>query len=134
MQVDALILPTVTGIIPNNPINLEQVRKFKKLQLADPQYYQPGEIDILLGADVTLRLLGRRQIRSSATGPVAQLTKLGWVIGGNTDHKHKSASSTRIHFTTVEDNLEKQLQRFWEWEEPPAGRLHNLNPEQQKVM
>ena len=57
--------------IPSSPIKHEKMIKFRNLQLADPEYQQPGEIDILLGADVTLRLLKKRQIRSTANGPVA---------------------------------------------------------------
>ena len=81
MQVIALVVLRVTVCIPSSPIKHEKIRKFRNLQLADTEYQQPWEIDILLGADVTLRLLKKRLIRSTANGPVAQLTDLGWVIG-----------------------------------------------------
>jgi len=53
-----------------------------KLQLADPEYYKPSAIDVILGADV-YSYLQQDGFRRERLGPVAHRTILGWVLTGS---------------------------------------------------
>ncbi|ODM87560.1 DNA damage-inducible protein 1 [Orchesella cincta] len=53
VDIEALILPKVTGTLPRVPSN----------------YHQPGEIDILLGADVVASSCGKEDAKVPATPP-----------------------------------------------------------------
>lgn len=53
-----------------------------KLPLADPKYNIPGDIDILLGGDVWDEIVMKGLRLSKNGSPVAQRTKLGWILNG----------------------------------------------------
>lgn len=87
------------------------------IQLADPQFLESKQIDILIGADIFWDLLGEGKIRLSV-GPYLQNTKLGWIVSGpilNTRY------STQIQ-CNFSNSLESQLKMFWELEEVPKVR------------
>ena len=78
----ALILPRLGHLMPTDQIDPKDLGEFMDLDLADPTFFKPGSIDIILGADMYGSLLCNdiRQLPNSA--PVAQNTHLGWVIYG----------------------------------------------------
>lgn len=55
----------------------------KNIQLADPQFNVPSQVQILIGADLFWRLMCVGQIRPSLEGPTIQKTHLGWIIAGD---------------------------------------------------
>ena len=55
------------------------------LQLADPEFLVPLDIDILLGADVYGELIQSEVRKGGHHDPIAQLTHFGWVIFGPTE-------------------------------------------------
>lgn len=60
----------------------EKWNHLSKLQLADPNHNVPGNIDLLLGGDIWDEIV-MKGIRLSKNGsPVAQRTKLGWILNG----------------------------------------------------
>jgi len=84
--------------------------------LADEQFDQTGDIDLLIGADLIYDML--RSVTRTRPGnyPVLQETDLGWTLRGRTP-----ATTTRHDpqptFKLREDNsLEHSLNRFWEVE------------------
>jgi hypothetical protein len=82
IEVEALILPTVTGTLPTYPCNPEDWPHVEELQLADPTFHKPGAVDILLGADITYSVM-RDGIRFGGKNtPIAHNTVFGWVLGG----------------------------------------------------
>lgn len=48
------ILPEITGITPSCKINVAQLALPNHIRLADPEYFEPGFIDLLIGADFFL--------------------------------------------------------------------------------
>ncbi|XP_075152024.1 uncharacterized protein LOC142226053 [Haematobia irritans] len=54
---------------------------FECLQLADPVFYRPSGVGLVLGPDVYARVI-KPQMFSSPGFPLAQLTIFGWVISG----------------------------------------------------
>jgi len=82
--------------------------------LADPQFYYPRSVEILIGAGATLSLFTSGQINlSRANGDLyLQKTRLGWVVAGeNAVRNHPNNSLCSL------TDLEQQIARFWTTEE-----------------
>jgi hypothetical protein len=84
------------------------------LQLADPNYYIPGDIDILFGSDIFWDLLIGGKLTGPAGTPVASRTTLGWLIAGNLS---LPASHVMVHFADC--NLDECLKSYRELESVP---------------
>ena len=89
IPVTALTIQKITSELLLHPvIHHQHWKHIRGLQLVDPQFNQPGRIDILLGIDVCgLVMLDGRRI-----GPTNTLsawnTKFGWVLSGRTRQFH----------------------------------------------
>lgn len=83
MSVELFVLPIITNKLPAHQINTTalNIPNQVKKQLADPQFDQPGTIDMLLGADLFFEVLRGEQLVISEQA-TAHLTALGWIITG----------------------------------------------------
>ncbi len=117
-RVNAIIMPRVTCDLPVSPVNTNGWNHFSDLPLADPNFGQPGRIDILLGVDIFVNVLlqGRRQIGSHC--PVALETEFGWVLGGGIEISNHTAAH---HVVTI--SSDDMLRKFWEVEEHQSSDL-----------
>ena len=52
LPVTALVLNSIAGNIPSQPINIKQLKSRESVALADENFHQPGPVQLLLGADV----------------------------------------------------------------------------------
>ncbi|XP_035227029.1 uncharacterized protein LOC118199315 [Stegodyphus dumicola] len=113
ISVNALIIPKITCDLPHYQVDRYVLTSFKHLWLADTNCFQPGPIDILLGADV----FGEIMLHGRLTVPGHSLTALesifGWVIIGKT----KSVSQTIVSNHASCTNVQLQLEKFWKLEE-----------------
>jgi hypothetical protein len=114
--VEALVLPRVTGTLPRMQCDPSSWDHISGLQLADPNFCEPGNIDILLGADIVALVMtdGRRTGRRNT--PVAENTVFGWVLYGGRASAVKP-QVIRTHVGTCD--TDSILRRFWELEELP---------------
>ena len=90
------------------------------LRLADPNFNEPSEIDIILGAELyeSLRLPGV-ELNGVA---VFTNTVFGYVASGTV--ADNQVSHVAVNFNRAHDN---ELKRYWEIEEVP--RKHKLSPD-----
>ncbi|XP_072377717.1 uncharacterized protein [Diabrotica undecimpunctata] len=92
----------------------------KNIQLSDEQFFEPGEIDMLIGADLFWDLLTEGKIYLGNGLPILQNTKLGWVVSGKSP---VSTSLSRCNFANTIYSEDAQLKRFWELEEVPVNSV-----------
>lgn len=88
------------------------------LQLADPKFFEPGKIDLLLGVQEMAELMLPGVIKGNQNTPMAQQTKIGWVLSGACGLK--SNPEIQCHLATVateEQQLTELLKAFWTLEE-----------------
>lgn len=80
-ETTALILKQITSLLPNERIDVKSIETshFDSLHLADPWFFEPREIDILLGQDILNDLMLGGVILGY---PLAQETHLGWIVSG----------------------------------------------------
>ncbi|XP_048481700.1 uncharacterized protein LOC119691997 [Plutella xylostella] len=102
-----LIMNKLINNLPNTKLTTSNWTHLDNIKLADPDYFTPGPIDLLLGADIYSEIILEGVLKQDSNSPVAQQTKLGWILCGNT--------KTFKCFVTL--NEIEELTRFWESEE-----------------
>ncbi|XP_045773302.1 uncharacterized protein LOC123872805 [Maniola jurtina] len=76
----------------------------------------PGDIDVILGAQLFPHIYLGDKIVSNSTAPAALLTTLGYVLMG--DYTPRDRESNEYSFTALAlEDLEQNLQKFWELEQ-----------------
>jgi hypothetical protein len=101
----------------------------KDITLADEQFNEPGSIDLLLGADLFYEMSRPGRYTYPGNYPVIQETVLGWTLTGKTPIVTKPDNVQHAFIARHDDNLEKNLNRFWEVE--PAD--HSTMTAEQKA-
>ncbi|XP_036347092.1 uncharacterized protein LOC118756434 [Rhagoletis pomonella] len=111
-----LILSRISEPQPECNVNISQWNLLANLQLADPLFFKPQKIDMLLGAEIYVDLLINEQFRLADHLPIFQNTKLGWIVTGRLSAiKHSSLLANKITTTSIA-SLELLLRQFWEIE------------------
>jgi len=118
-----LVVPKITGNIPSKHIsNTGHVPP--GIDLADPLFWSPQKIDILIGAAHFYELICERQAKPTADGPIFQETRLGWVVSGslpvcnrNTEPPDNIACHFTSSHTDINMTVEHMLPFFWRMEE-----------------
>lgn len=82
IPVKAHVLSKLTSVIPSKKVKIQTCRNLLNLKLADPNFYTPNNVDLLLGADVISQILVEGLLKGSSGSPTAQNTRLGWVLSG----------------------------------------------------
>jgi len=103
------VLSNLTSFKPGGRICKGNWKHIRKLQLADPEYYKPSAIDIILGTDVYSYLQRDGFCHGRLGEPVAYCTILGWVLTGTAKSTtHTSGHIGNFHIK-VESDLSKKL-------------------------
>ncbi|XP_049886991.1 uncharacterized protein LOC126381569 [Pectinophora gossypiella] len=134
------VLKEITSNLPKMPIDLQMLNLPKDLQLADPKFYQPAPVEMLIGADLFWDILGNEQQNLGPNYPKLHNSKFGWLISGpvKTQNIHinkntKNIQNNKIHCNhalinnTLQNNMENILTKFWEIEEVPQKPKLNEN-------
>ena len=84
-------------------------------------YGIPGRIDLLLGVETFVEVMGHGRQTGAPGSPIAFETHLGWVLAGGTAPPNP-ASHVAVHHASAltGDDL---IRRFWENGEKPMSNL-----------
>lgn len=128
-HVGAYIVPTLTGNLPKEKIDVSQWTHLRKIKLADRRFNIPSKVDVLLGADFYSRVI-ESGVRKMNGAPTAQRTSFGWIVfGGYSDALcHASVVNTATAGAT-NDQLLGMLTKFWEYDNVPKKRYRTLEEE-----
>ena len=108
----AHILSKVTGVLPSQRLRLPEDFGPQLSDLADPDFYIPGEIDLLIGVEVYEELMmdqKRRQGRLTMTR-----SRLGWVVTGTAPVADDDDPQEAVDPFVGHVLLDKQILTFWE--------------------
>lgn len=115
IDVSCLVIPHVTKKLPNAPINSSEFNIPSHVKLADPSFFRPSEVNILLGADVFWEIVDTGRINLGRNKPLLQESKLGWLVAGPT------GVMPTTHYNSVRCNFSQEvresLAKFWEIED-----------------
>ncbi|KAJ8945298.1 hypothetical protein NQ318_002755 [Aromia moschata] len=114
------VIDTIAGNIPAVNVDVSKLAIPAHINLADPTFFKPNKIDVLIGSDMFWGLLCVGQIPLGPNNPVLQKSKFGWIISGPI---YLKCSSIICNFAQSFDNepaVQKCLVKFWEIEEVPS--------------
>jgi hypothetical protein len=120
------ILPNITGFAPSSKLDISSWKLPKDIKLADEQFYEPGGIDLLIGAEIFYEILQAGRRKRQGDFPVLQETSLGWTISGRTPALIHEPQHT---FMLQRDNSLKQGGRNPHCQPPPpVAKKKGSNP------
>lgn len=134
-DLDAFILPKICSHMPSKFIDHRSWEHISRLNLADPQFFEPGNVDLLLGADVFPRILLNRCLPGAQHEPYAMETVFGWILMGKYTHDSPDRVASTL-FTASSNSgdpclfsLNETLKRFWEVEDIPEQKCSSPDDE-----
>ena len=98
--------------------------------MADPEFGQPGKIDVLLGVEIFVDIMCHGRRRGRPGSPTAIETMFGWVLAGNTGIEGSDMVASHHVSMRTGDDL---LRNFWEVEEKTIANS-SLTPEERTVL
>lgn len=131
VQTEAVVVNNITSHLPNFTLPSSIWTEYAKFDLADPTFWQPGPVDFLLGSDLFSDIWNGSFVTVQEDQPKLFSSIFGYIaIGRISGACLMSLGSCSTLFTVGEEtpDLGKQIQRFWELEEPPAD-TKTCNPE-----
>ncbi|XP_026471910.1 uncharacterized protein LOC113376214 [Ctenocephalides felis] len=126
-QLSFVILDKITNQVPSNYINPSQLNLPVDVTLSDPQFYIPGDIDMLIGVGSFFEILRGESISLGHNLPVLQNSVFGWFVCGLAYPNNKNLSKYKRTFIVNNLTLNKAVSRFWEIEEIDHEEIPNLD-------
>lgn len=123
-SIQFLIVNKVTKTIPSEGFSVESWSVPSHVELADPEFNTPGQIDILLGGEIFMELLQSDCIKLRQDIPYLRETKLGYVWSGK--RFEGEAGEEVICSLVTNDDLNQQLSKFWSLETPSTSEESSL--------
>lgn len=117
LNVEAAILPRISANIPALPVSPDIIRQFANVELADPSFFQPSSVHMLLGAQHYADIIRSHEpiIRGE---PSLVPSNFGVLVMGCAPAEPVFPAVQQSFFiTNMENDLSNQLKRFWEMEE-----------------
>uniref|UniRef100_A0A8D9AUI7 Reverse transcriptase domain-containing protein n=1 Tax=Cacopsylla melanoneura TaxID=428564 RepID=A0A8D9AUI7_9HEMI len=112
----AIALPQITSNMPAQKINIDKHKYLLQYELADPEFFIPNSVDMILGAEIFYDILKPGRVANFPGRPAMQNTIFGWVVAGRLPIYSDTKSTHSCMHVTFPDPLSK----FWEIEELPA--------------
>lgn len=125
----AQIVPHITPHLPREPIDVSKYSHLQEIELADPYFNQPKQIDMLIGSNVWACIIRDGIKRNEVLEPVAVCTIFGWVILGPIVSIGPNRMVMVAAATHSNDELHELLTRFWEIEKFPDQKFRTKEQE-----
>ena len=89
-KVKAAVLPKITTKLPALPVSFDRNwRHLSGLRLANPEFSEPRNIDVLLGVDMFSQVVRQGRRQGPPGSPVAVNTCFGWGLSGTIRHNDR---------------------------------------------
>ncbi|KAH9631923.1 hypothetical protein HF086_000260 [Spodoptera exigua] len=120
-----LVMPKITGHLPNIPVDILRLNLPENIKLADPNFSQPSEVDLLLGAEVFFEAISPNKLKMGAGMPILQDTQFGWIVAGPLNMPTGSLNKSEIKNTACNftKEINNNLTKFWNIEEVSTSKL-----------
>ena len=111
--VEALIQSKITSTLPLHPVSLDTKWKHVDgLQLSHPEFSMPGNVDLLLGADIFSRVVFHGQQFGPSGSPSAFKLHFGWMDSGWC-YSHWAHFTGLTKFVLCLDHHGREFKRGW---------------------
>ncbi|XP_058980324.1 uncharacterized protein LOC131803245 [Musca domestica] len=109
----AIVVSSLNQLMPSSINAIDDFTKLSGLELADPNFFKPAPIDMLIGSDILPTIIKPGLEKNISGNLLAQDTEFGWIVSGKP--KPRSVVSFASWTVTV-DPLNEELRKFWEIE------------------
>ena len=96
LEVSAVILQRITKNLPILPVSILDWKQTNNRKLADPTFYIPGKIDLLLGADIFDQIVLEAKVRETESVFLRE-TVFGWIVSGCINSSNSSLDIKTFH-------------------------------------
>lgn len=112
INVQALVMKSLTSLLPSDKVNGVRWTHIDSLELADPTFAQPGPVDLILGAEVYAEIM-LPDIRKGPKGtPTAQKTEFGWILLGKIRSIESTKQISMLHTIVTNPTIEQLMDAF----------------------
>ena len=96
--IDASVLTKTTNDLPSRYINTDNWETVKELQLADPDFNKPAQIDLVIGAGYYEDLMvGNNRLKEPNIPVTYRLSVFAWLIIGRENEQTSNSSSLETY-------------------------------------
>ncbi|XP_058465271.1 uncharacterized protein LOC131438898 [Malaya genurostris] len=113
---DFLVVPRVTSNLPIFKIDSRSWSIPAGIRFADPLFYSPGEVDMIIGNEVFFDLVKRGRLKLGDDGITLAETELGWVVAGLVPIKTTVSQRHMYQLNRSQESLNQTMSKFWELE------------------
>lgn len=100
-DVDCFVVPQIAQSLPSSQFSCITLNIPSHIQLADPTFNIPSQVDMLLGADIFWDVLGSERISLGKAKPTLSETRLGWLVSGAIHTKSYKNHTNTLYSSTV---------------------------------
>ncbi|XP_075163067.1 uncharacterized protein LOC142235692 [Haematobia irritans] len=116
IRIRAIVVSKLSHFLPSRRIRIESLPDLKNIKLADPNFFRPAAIDMIIGS-AFLPLINLEGVLSyRENGLEARESHFGWYLSGPLPTTTINTFSTLVT-ESANAALNAQLKRFWEIEE-----------------
>lgn len=123
ITLEPYIVPKITLMLPRTELNSSGWHHLEGLQLADPSFNTPGNIDLLIGAEYALGILTGGKVVGNENEPFAINTIFGWIVSGKLCQPESSEVFHSVVALHTDIDINNSLRMFWETEELKPQKL-----------
>ncbi|KAL0839938.1 hypothetical protein ABMA28_016553 [Loxostege sticticalis] len=125
-SIHALVVDCITDQLPTHYITKVDIGYLEGLPLADLTWNIPGNVDVVLGAQLFPYIYLGNKVESGTSAPPALLTAFGFVLMGDYPCNESQNKVSKTSFSALA--LNDLVQKFWQLEEIP--NMQFLSPEE----
>ncbi|XP_062538935.1 uncharacterized protein LOC134207229 [Armigeres subalbatus] len=116
IEFDCLVSPKITGNLPTFEEDMTSWNIPSGIQLADPVFFRPGQVDLLIGMEWYDDVIKPGRLKLSEELPTLQDSQFGWLVGGRYSSAFSGISVNSCVATPFGDPLSELMQKFWDIE------------------
>ncbi|GBN05658.1 hypothetical protein AVEN_2965-1 [Araneus ventricosus] len=123
-DIDFLLVPKISHLSPSKKINVAHWNIPNNIQLADPTFFIPQKVDLLLGAELFFAFLEKDKIKIGYN-LFLKSSCFGYLVWGNISDDNFDISIKYCFLTKNLEALNKTLTNFWEIEDVDSQKTCN---------
>lgn len=116
-SIPCLVSERLTGIVPTTIIDVSTWNIPSEMQKADPSFFEPKDIDLVLASNYVWDLLKSEKLSFSNGSATLHETDLGWIVTGSYDTFHSADNRSIFVNVAVQDQMRDVIEKFWSVEE-----------------